>query len=360
MTAPCKELAFRLRLFGMQDILPTLEKWLEAGRPFALATVIKTWGSAPRPVGSALAISETNDMAGSVSGGCVEGAVARKAAEVLRSGKGELLRFGVSDEDAWSVGLSCGGNIEVWLEPFLAFDPRPEEKDVWQQLHTALNENRGCVLITAMQGPRPQHTLVWPDGSAFGAPCSDEVKQAALQAYRERRHLIHDAEGNAAFIRVFPPKSQMLIVGAAHITADLVHLGNFFGFETIVIDPRGIFAQKTTFEDPPRQLYNDWPAEVLPRFPLDAFSFAVLLTHDPKIDDQALHILLRSEVAYIGALGSRRTHAKRIDRLKKAGFTDAEIEKVHAPVGVDIKAKKPREIALSIMAEIIQVNNAYQ
>ncbi|MEM1121104.1 MAG: XdhC family protein, partial [Bacteroidota bacterium] len=152
-------------------------------------------------------------------------------------------------------------------------------------------------------------------------------------------------------------KSQLLIIGAAHITVDLVTLGKMYGFETIVIDPRGIFTNKTQFTTPPDQLYEKYPAEVLPDYDLDAHTYAVVLSHDPKIDDNALHILLKSDVAYIGALGSRKTQAKRVARLQEAGFDDATIAKIHSPVGLAIKAKTPKEIALSIMAELILTKN---
>ncbi len=344
----------------MQDILPHLETWLEQGKAFALATVIKTWGSAPRPVGSALAVNTEQEMAGSVSGGCVEGDVAREAQTILREGKPRLLKYGVSNEDAWSVGLSCGGSIHVWLEPFFANSEDGDERDAWEALQRCLHDNRACILATDMRQDQNRHFLILPDGDHVGARPPDGLLQEALRAYRERRHLQAEVDGIPYFIRVYPRKSQLIIVGAAHITADLVQLGNFFGFETIVIDPRGTFAHKTAFEDPPQRLLNAWPAEVLPDLTLDAYAYAVMLTHDPKIDDQALHLLLRTPIGYIGALGSSRTHAKRVQRLEDAGFKAEEIERIHAPIGLDIHAKKPREIALSIMAEIIRVQNAYQ
>ncbi len=343
----------------MQDILPQLEQWITAEKPFALATVIKTWGSSPRPVGSALAVTSDMEMAGSVSGGCVEGAVMKAAQEILRSGKPDRLKFGVTDENAWSVGLSCGGAIQVWTEKFLAFDDDPTEKRIWEQLHHCLLNNIGCVLLTAMSGERNRHLLVIPGGETIGNDSNPQLVELAMKAYRERHNQVLDQEGTSYFAQVFPRKSQLLIVGAAHITADLVRLGNLYDFETIVIDPRGIFANKTQFAEPPHHLLPEWPAEVLPRYQLDPFSYAVLLTHDPKIDDQALEILLRSDIAYIGALGSTRTHQKRLRRLEKAGFSSAETDRIHAPIGLDINAKRPKEIALSIMAEIIKVKNEH-
>ena len=333
------------------EILP----WVQSNKKFALATVIHTWGSSPRPIGSAMAISEDLEMIGSVSGGCVEGAVVKKAKEVLESGQPQHLSFGVADEDAWAVGLSCGGKMQVLLEPFIAYT----QNEVWQALHTALDNNQGCVLISKINNESHEHLLVFPDGKTIGnAPVA--LAEAGLKAYKERNHQIAEHDGAAYFVQVFPRKSQMIIIGAAHITVDLVNFANQFGFETVVIDPRGIFANKTQFSSPPEQLIADWPAEVMGQFTFDPYTYAVILSHDPKIDDQALHHLLRSEVAYIGALGSKRTHAKRIARLEKAGYTPEEIDRIHGPIGVNINAKTPKEIALSIIAEIIQVKNAFR
>ncbi len=345
----------------MTDILPELENWIEQNKPFALATVVKTWGSSPRPVGSALAVTGDMEMAGSVSGGCVEGAVAKEAKQILESGRAERLKFGVSDEDAWNVGLSCGGAIQVWTEPFLAFDEDPVEKKIWEKLHHCLSNNVGCVLLTHLTTESEHLLLIPAENAAFGKARENKaLLELARRAYRERNNQVLEHEGENYFARVFPRKSQMLIVGAAHITSKLVQLGNMYDFETIVIDPRGIFANKTQFPEAPHQLINDWPAEVLPGFQLDVFSYAILLSHDPKIDDQALHLLLRSNIDYIGALGSRRTHEKRVRRLREAGFQDDDIDRIHAPIGLDINAKRPKEIALSIMAQIIQQQNRFK
>ena len=333
------------------EILP----WVDQKKKFALATVIHTWGSSPRPIGSAMAISEDMEMIGSVSGGCVEGAVVKKAMEVLESGKPQHLSFGVADEDAWAVGLSCGGKMQVHLEPFVAYT----NDLVWATLKDALEYNRGCVLISKINNEENEQLLVFPDRSTVGNE-TDELIDAGLKAYNERKHQVFEYQGAPYFAQVFPRKSQMVIIGAAHITVDLVNFANQFGFETIVIDPRGIFANKTQFISPPDQLIADWPAEVLDKFTFDPYSYAVILSHDPKIDDQALHHLLRSNVAYIGALGSRKTHAKRVARLEKAGYSEEEIGRIHGPIGADINAKTPKEIALSIIAEIIQVKNEFR
>ena len=224
----------------------------------------------------------------------------------------------------------------------------------------ALDQQESCVWLTRLEDGPGWHACVLADGSVHGREISEELKAESLRALRERKSQLIEREGEVpVFARVYPRRSQMLIIGAAHITADLVDLGKTFDFETIVIDPRGVFARKTQFLTPPDQVFEEYPAEVLPQFKLDAYTYAVILSHDPKIDDNALHLLLPSEAAYIGALGSRRTHAKRIARLQEAGFSEEAIGRIAAPVGLNINAKTPREIALSIMGQIIQVQNEF-
>ncbi|MEM1319664.1 MAG: XdhC family protein [Bacteroidota bacterium] len=343
----------------MKALLQTIDQWMTADKSFAMATVLKTWGSAPRPVGSTMLIAEDMEMAGSVSGGCVEGAVIREALPVIQSGESRKLAFGVSDEAAWSVGLSCGGKMEVFVERCPAFDQRVEERAAWRALQEQLRSNVGGVLLSKMEEGPGHHTLVLPDGTTEGQPLEEALLREALRAYGERKTQIIEMAETRYFARVYPPRSKMIIIGAAHITVDLVRLAQLYDFETIVIDPRGIFTNKTQFPVPPDQIFENYPAEVLNNFTLDAYTYAIVLSHDPKIDDNALHLLLPSEVAYIGALGSRRTHDKRVRRLREAGFSEEAISRIHAPVGVDIKAKRPNEIALSIMGEVIGVKNAY-
>lgn len=350
----------------MKDVFDQIEHFIAKNKPFAMATVIQTWGSAPRPIGSTMIISEDLEMAGSVSGGCVEGAILRGVPEILKNKQPKRVGFGVTDEEAWAVGLSCGGQIQVFVEPFFGQnDPK-----MWEILRGCLLENKGAVLLTKLNDALSEHILVIPDdideieGVTSSHSLDDVLKdfliENALRAYSERKtQTVETLDGSSWFLQVFAPKAKLIIIGAAHITVDLVHLAQYFGFETMVIDPRGIFAEKTQFSTPPDYLHVDWPAEILPDLTLDAYTFAVLLTHDPKIDDQALHILLKSDVAYIGALGSRKTHEKRVKRLKEAGFSDDEISKIHAPIGLNIAAKSAREIALSIVAELIKEKNRF-
>ncbi|HMQ48507.1 MAG TPA: XdhC family protein [Saprospiraceae bacterium] len=338
----------------MKDLLPQISQWLQEEKAMAMAFVLNTWGSAPRPLGSFLLMTSDMEMAGSVSGGCIEGQVLKAAQDSLETELSQRLQFGVSNEEAWASGLSCGGEVSVFVSPFFA--QSADGKQVWEALNSALTENKPAILLTSLS-EKAAHTLVFPDGKWVGHEPNEALLQQALTAFAHRYHQLISEGEEEYFVHVFPQKPQLIIIGAAHLAADLVQLAASFQFETIVIDPRGIFLHKTTFAQPPDQLHNQYPSEILSNMELNADVFAVVLSHDPKIDDNALQVLLRSEVAYIGALGSRKTHAKRQARLLEAGFTEVEIARIHGPVGIAINAVTAREIALSIMAEIIQVRN---
>ncbi len=341
----------------MQDIFPEMQRWIEAGKPFALATVTQTWGSAPRAVGAGMAVTAEMEVLGSVSGGCIEGEVIEAARTVLQSGVPQLLGFGVADETAWSVGLSCGGKVKVFVERHPAFSESPHSREAWNALATALAHNQPAILLTRLDPARHAHLLVIPDGKTFGAgeDFPEHALQIALGAYDARQSRQTEIDGEAVFVQVFPRRDRLIIIGAAHISIPLVKLAKDLEFEVITIDPRRVFATAERFAVPPDQMLHEWPQEVLPQLDLNEDTYVVTLTHDPKIDDPALHIFLKSPVAYIGALGSRRTHAKRVSRLKEAGFPEAEIARIHAPVGLDIGAATPAEIALSIMSQVIKI-----
>lgn len=336
----------------MNEQIKIMSGWLGQQRPFVLARVIKTWGSSPRPIGSILLISDRGEMSGSVSGGCVEGAVAKEALQVLEGGRSKLLQFGVTDEDAWSVGLSCGGQLEVFLQ-------KVDPNKIWNALIDSHDSNQGSILVSPIQEVKTYDTLLSPTGDFQGQKISEEIKESAIRAFQQRTHQIIETGGLRYFIQVFPRKPQLLVIGAAHITVDLVSLASKYGFETIVIDPRGYFTENTTFDKQPDQLIEAYPSEVLQDFSLDAYTFCAILSHDPKIDDDALEILLPSNVAYIGALGSNKNQAKRRSRLLEKGFSEDQIKQIHGPIGADINARSAAEIALSIMAQIIQVKNAH-
>ena len=339
----------------MKDILTQILKWKHEGKPFAIARVIQTWGSSPRPVGSGLVISDMGEMAGSVSGGCVEGAVLKEAKHVIALNNGKRLEYGVSDDEAWSVGLTCGGKVQVYLQAFPSMTS--ESGRAWESLLSCLDENKSGAFITTLDNGPAQNTFLSIDGVLTGDPLPEPIVAKAKESLSKSKHETIVEGEKQYFIQSFPRRSQMLIIGASHITADLVQLAHLHDFETIVIDPRGTFASNTQFVQLPDKVLERYPSEVLNDFPLDASTYAVILSHDPKIDDDALHILLRSDVAYIGALGSRKTHEKRVARLLHAGFTDKEIQGIESPIGVDIHAQGAKEIALSIMGGVVRKKN---
>ncbi|MBT9382475.1 XdhC family protein [Pseudooceanicola sp. CBS1P-1] len=310
------------------DIPEQALDWYRAGRGAALATVVETWGSAPRRVGSQLAISGDGAMAGSVSGGCVEGAVVLEAQEAIADGKPRMLEYGVSDGDAFAVGLACGGTIRVLVQPVGGAFP-----DV--ALAELVERRAARARIAVVSGA---------DGRVEGL-----VQEGFEARFRMDRSGL---EEDGRFVTVHNPPLRLLIVGAVHIAQALVPMARVAGFDPVVIDPRDSFASAARF--PGEQVINDWPDEAVQALGLDARTALVLLTHDPKIDDPALEEALRSDVFYIGALGSTRTHARRLDRMEAAGL-GAELERIHGPIGLDIGASGPAEIAVSILAEMVQV-----
>ncbi len=327
----------------MLDILPRIRELIAENTEFAMATVVKTWRSSPRQPGSCLVVTKSGEMIGSVSGGCVENAVVTKALKVLETGDAELAKFGIANEDAWEVGLSCGGEVWVHITPFYT-------TDLWSRLEQSISQNKGLAIVT---------NLTTADRSVFtpNDMLTNELINTVAQEYAKRNNSLISFEGVDYFVHSFPPKNKMLLIGSAHITTELINLAHMYDFETIVIDPRDTFAHKTAYKTAPDQLLVNWPQEVLGNYALDNETYAVILSHDPKIDDEALKILLPSDVRYIGALGSKKTHARRVERLKGYGFSDEEIDRIHAPIGVYIGAMSAKEIALSVISEVVKVKN---
>ena len=319
------------------DRIPeTALAWHRAGQGAALATVVETWGSAPRQAGSQLAISGTGEMAGSVSGGCVEGAVVTEALDALQDRKPRLLTFGVSDETAFAVGLACGGTIRVLVEP-VGDGPEALPEPLLARLVEARAAARAAALVTRPEGWTRQ----------LLTPGQDPAADARLKSDRS------GMEEDGRFIAVHNPPLRLVVVGAVHIAQPLLTIARACGYAPTLIDPRAAFGSADRF--PGETILEDWPDEALQSLSPDTRTAIVTLTHDPKLDDPALRIALRSPVFYIGALGSKKTHARRLDRLTAAGFTAAEIARIHAPVGLDIGARTPSEIAVSIMAQIIAI-----
>jgi xanthine dehydrogenase accessory factor len=302
--------------------------WHREGRGAVLATVVETWGSAPRPVGSQLAVSGEGEMAGSVSGGCVEGAVVVEAMEAVQTGTAQMLEFGVSDDEAFAVGLACGGRIRVWLEP----------------VGRALPEAMLADLVAARAARRPVAYVV---NTATGERRIDGPEPWADRFRADRSGMQEDG---ATFVHVHNPPLRMIVVGAVHIAQALLPMARMAGYDVSLIDPRPAFAQETRF--PGEAVIEDWPDEAMDALKPDARTAVVTLTHDPKLDDPAISRALGSDIFYLGCLGSTRTHAKRVARLTGAGFTGEQIARIHAPVGLDIGARGPAEIAVSILAEV--------
>lgn len=330
----------------MRDVLPAIDRWLSEGKTVALATVIQTWGSGPRGVGAKMASTEAAEIAGSVSGGCVESAVVAQAREVLQTGRPRLLHFGVADDTAWSVGLACGGTIEVFVE---RLDPQ-----FYADLRKAIEEERPVATVTVVSGPEEllgRVALVRNDGSLVGELSSLGVEAArrALEEGTPRRQEVAPAE---VFIDVILPPPRLVVVGGVHIAIALTTLARALGFWTAVVDPRQVFGSHERFPHADL-LIQEWPEEAFARLNLNRSTAVTTLTHDPKIDDPSLRIALPSEAFYVGALGSRKTQEKRCQRLLEQGLGEDSIRRLHAPIGLDIGAQTPEEIALSVMGQIV-------
>jgi xanthine dehydrogenase accessory factor len=297
--------------------------YLASGKGAALATVISTWGSAPRPKGAQLAISEDGYFQGSVSGGCVEGAVILAAQDAIRDGKCHVLEYGIADEDAFAVGLACGGDIQILVEPVGVGDGL-EKQLLEDAIHAAKTRQPFAYRVNLNNWSRER---VNPDGLTTG-------KQGEVFTY------------------VANPNLRMIIIGAVHVTQTLAPLARMTGYDVLLVDPRDSFATKARFPD--ENFIDAWPDEALMQVGLDAHTAVITLSHDPKIDTPALVVALKSDVFYIGSLGSKKTHAKRVSELQIQGFTGTDIARIHGPIGLDIGSKTPAEIAISIMAEVTE------
>ncbi len=318
------------------DLIPEAAlAWHRAGIGAALATVIETWGSAPRQTGSQLAISGTGEMLGSVSGGCVEGAVITEAIDALADRRSRILTFGVSDETAFAAGLACGGTIRVLVEPV---GDGPE----------ALPEALLAALIEARAAPRALAVVTTPATwtRMVLQPGADPAADARFKSDRS------GMEEDGRFIAVHNPPLRLIVIGAVHIAQPLLQIARTCGYAPTLIDPRAAFGSADRF--PGETILDDWPDEALAALAPDSRTAIVTLTHDPKLDDPAIRFALNSPAFYLGCLGSTRTHAKRVERLTAEGFTPDQIAKIHAPVGLDIGAKTPAEIAVSVMAQITE------
>lgn len=315
-------------LLSDRDLLILASNWRDEGREVALAFVMRTWGSAPRQAGAVMIVDKDMHIAGSVSGGCIEGAVIEAALNSMETGKGEQLKFGVADETAWSVGLSCGGEITILLTP------------ITDSSLPAATLKKMAALCAARQPLRITFDAQSGVAGQLESGLSDKDRQASF------------LEDDDAFTLYYPPPPHLILIGAVHISQHLAQMAAQCGFEVSIIDPRGIFTSAARFPETVR-IYKSWPSEILDRLPLDRATAMVTLTHDPKIDDDGLLPALASPLFYLACLGSKRTHAKRQERLAEKGITPHQFARISGPAGLDIGAKSPAEIAASILAELI-------
>uniref|UniRef100_A0AAU3GTQ4 XdhC family protein n=1 Tax=Streptomyces sp. NBC_01401 TaxID=2903854 RepID=A0AAU3GTQ4_9ACTN len=350
----------------MLDIADELARWADEGREFAVATVVAVGGSAPRGPGAALAVDSEGTVVGSVSGGCVEGAVYDLCLQALQDGETVLERFGYSDEDAFAVGLTCGGVIDVMVTPVGA---RAPVREVFRSALPAAASGEPLALARVVRGPAELlggALLVHPDGSyegAYGSGSAELERTVAAEAGAMldagRTGTLELAEdgthcpgGLTLLVESNVPPPRMVVFGAIDFAQALVRVGKFLGYHVTVCDARPVFATRARFPEAD-DLVVDWPHRYLRRTGTDGRTVLCVLTHDAKFDIPLLELALRLPVAFVGAMGSRRTHADRDRKLREAGLGDEELARLRSPIGLDIGARTPEETALSIAAEIV-------
>lgn len=310
----------------MNEWLPEINTWRDSGQEVVIATVTSVQGSAPRPVGARLAVNASSEMAGSVSGGCVESAVVVSAMDVIETGVGKLEHFGISDEMAWDVGLSCGGIIDVWLEP----------------MHAELDEAR------ARQKAGEDITLVtWLDGSGRHLVTADN-------AWDENGMV--DWNGSQVLVERFSPARQLVIFGAVHTAQPLSRYAQDLGFEVVIVDARTALATQDRFPNV-ENIITAWPEAAYEQLQITSSTWIAILSHDPKFDEPAIVGALATDAAYIGTVGSRKTNIDRRERLLESGVREEQLARLHGPIGLNIGGKTPEEMAISILAEMIAIDN---
>jgi xanthine dehydrogenase accessory factor len=347
----------------VRDILDQITKWWEAGETFGLATVVNTFRSAPREPGAALAVSAGGEVVGSVSGGCVEGAVYELAQEVIASGQPVLQRYGISDGDAMSVGLTCGGIIDIFVEAV-----SKERFTDLGQVAAAIRDGDPVAVATVISGPGQTgaRRVIRKDSASGSLGAGERLNQAAdddargmlAQGTTGVRHYGEHGERRlddlGVFVQSFAPPPRMLVFGAIDFAAAVARAGKFLGYQVTVCDARQVFATQARFPDAD-EVVVEWPHRFLSGTPVDERTVICVLTHDPKFDVPLLEVALRTPAAYIGAMGSRRTHDDRIERLREVGLTEAELARLRSPIGLDLGARTPEETAVSVAAELIQL-----
>jgi xanthine dehydrogenase accessory factor len=347
-------------LYDMREIIDEVLPSFNSGLPFALATVTRTWSSAPRPVGASMAVLSHGEVIGSVSGGCVEGAIHEAALEVLRTGQSQSVTYGVSDDNAFAVGLTCGGTIELFIQVV-----SPQTFPNFADIARSVQDEKHVGIATLVNGAgkigsRIVFTKSDVDGTLGNAGLDHaatadaralldqgKTKTIKLGVNGERR-----MDDLSIFVESFAPAPRMIVFGAIDFAAAVARIGKFLGYHVTVCDARALFATKRRFPEAD-EVIVEWPHRFLPTIDIDERTVICVLTHDPKFDVPVLEIALRTKAGYIGAMGSRRTHEDRLLRLKEIGMTESEIARLRSPIGLDLGARTPEETAVSIAAEII-------
>ena len=350
----------------MRDVLDRVTTWRARGVPFAVATVVGVADSAPRQPGATMAVNAEDEVAGSVSGGCVEGAVFETAKHVMASGDPQLVTYGYSDAEAFAVGLTCGGEIQVLVQlPALA-------TGVFDRLATALADEEAVAVATVLDvadggdGPvRRGAQLLVGGGTTLGGFGTEGLDAAvrddawgllAQGRTTQRRYGLHGERRRddvVVFTESFVPPPHMYVFGAIDYAAAVARIGKFLGYRVVVCDARSVFATRQRFPEAD-EVVVEWPHRWLASAPVDARTVICVLTHDPKFDVPLLEVALRTPAAYVGAMGSRRTHDERLSRLRERGLTDEELSRLRSPIGLDIGGRTPEETAVSVAAEITQ------
>jgi len=338
----------------MRDILADLIHWREEGKAIVLATVIESWGSSPRKAGSKMGLTLDAKITGSVSGGCVENAVVEAGMESINANKPQLLHFGIPDETAWEVGLACGGSIDVFVNPL--------DDAIFESVSSILTGDTQAALATVIRSGDAilgREMILDDKGEVIGSIGNewDEkvffLMNESLKQGASRRVALD--ESTEIFIEVILPQLTLVIVGGAHISIALVSLAKTLGYRTVVIDPRNVWGNKERFPNVDK-LIQSWIPDAFQQLDITPSTAIVTLTHDPKLDDPALKIALNSSAFYVGALGSKKTNAKRRERLLENGIIESQLSRLHAPIGLKIGAQSPEEIALAIMAEVVDAH----
>jgi xanthine dehydrogenase accessory factor len=348
----------------VRDILDPITKWWDANETFGLATVVQTFSSAPREPGAAMAVSADGEAVGSVSGGCVEGAVYELANDVMASGQPVLQRYGISDNDAFAVGLTCGGIIDIFVEPasrdrFAALGEVAEAVQTGTPVATAtIIDGPGEIGARRIiwEGEKSEGTL--GAGDRLDQAVDDDARGMLAQGLTGVRRYGPDGERRrdelGVFVQSFAPPPRMLVFGAIDFAAAVAKAGKFLGYRVTVCDARPVFATASRFPEAD-EVITDWPHRFLAGTSTDERTVICVLTHDPKFDVPLLEVALRRPAAYIGAMGSRRTHEDRLARLREVGLTEPELSRLRSPIGLDLGARTPEETAIAIAAELIQL-----